>query len=85
LDVAGIVILLGGYVPLILQAFAKFSMIQQVAGRIFSWVLVVAAVICSALIGIGLIIGSDALLWVAVTISTVVQATLIYFARRKIV
>ena len=84
LDLAGIVILLGGYIPLILPAITKFSMIQQIAGRIFSRLLIAAAVICLLLIGVALKIGSDVLLWVAVTISTMAQATLIYFARRKI-
>jgi len=84
LDTAGIVILLVGYVPLIFPVFTKFSMIQQSAGTIFSKLLFVAAVICLLLIGVALVIGSDVLLWVAVTISAAAQATLIYFANRKI-
>jgi len=84
LDLVGIVILLGGYIPLIFPVFTKFSMIQHSTGRIFSTLLIIAAVICLLLIGVALMIGSDVLLWVAVTISTVVQATLIYFVRRKI-
>jgi len=85
LDIAGIVILLVGYVPLIFPAFTKFSTIQKSAGKIFSTLLIVAAVVCLLLIGVALVIGSDVLLWVAVTISTAAQATLVYFVYRKVV
>jgi len=84
LDIVGIVILLVGYVPLIFPVFTKHAMIQQSVGKIFSKLLIVAAVVCLLLIGIALMIGSDVVLWVAVTISAVAQATLIYFANRKI-
>ncbi len=83
LDIVGIVILLGGYIPLIMPVFTKFSVIQQVAGRIFSRLLAVVAVVCSLLISGALMIGDDLLLWAAVTISISSQVILIYFAARS--
>jgi uncharacterized membrane protein len=83
LDSVGIVILLGGYILLIIPVFTKFSKIHQVAGRIFSRLLVVIAVICSLLICVALMIGNEFLLWLAAVISTTAQAILIYFAARK--
>jgi len=83
LDIVGIVILLGGYIPLIIPVFTKFSVIQQVAGRIFSRLLAVVAVVCSLLISGALMIGDDLLLWAAVTISISTQVILIYFAARS--
>ena len=83
LDIVGIVILLGGYIPLIIPVFTKFSAIQQVAGTIFSRMLAVVAVVFLLLICGALMIGDDLLLWAAVAISISTQGILIYFAARR--
>jgi hypothetical protein len=73
LDFIGLLILFGGYIPLIIPVVTKFSLIQEVAGKIFSRLLVVVTVIALLLIFIALVTAKEMLLWTAVGISTTTQ------------
>ena len=83
LDFIGLLILFGGYIPLIIPVVTKFSLIQKVAGKIFSRLLVVVTVIGLLLIFIALVTANEMLLWTAVGISTTTQGVLIYFALKS--
>ena len=83
LDLIGLAMIFSGYIPLIIPVITKFSLVQQLAGKIFSRLLVVIAVICLMLIVMAPIVDNEKLLWITVATSTSAQAILIYLSLQK--
>ena len=83
LDFVGLLILFGGYIPLIIPVVTKFSLIQHVAGKIFSKLLAAITIMSSLLIVMALVVDNEILLWITVATSTSAQAILIFFGLQK--
>jgi hypothetical protein len=83
LDVAGLLILSIGYVPMILTVIKRFKDIRMELGDTRSFMLVVISISALTLIAVSLYITQDMLLWISVAVSTICQSILTYQAFRN--
>ena len=84
MDVAGILITMMGYVPMIKEVWKQFPKIKSnLGGR--SWkILIAVTFIAMAGIVLGLYAGSDITLWISVIVAIIAQAVLVRVAYRRI-
>jgi hypothetical protein len=80
LDTAGIVILLAGYVPMVIQVIKRLNSINNTIGKPKSVALMLISLFFLVMIAIALYFSIEPLLWVSVAISTISQVILIYYA-----
>lgn len=83
LDVAGLIILSIGYLPMILTVIKRFKDIRMELGDKRSFILVVVSIVALALIAVSLYITQDIQLWLSVAVSTICQSVLVYYAFRN--
>lgn len=84
MDVAGILIIMMGYVPMIKEVWKQFPRIKSnLGGR--SWkILIAVTFIAMAGIVLGLYAGSDITLWISVIVAIIAQGILVRVAYRRI-
>jgi hypothetical protein len=84
MDVAGILIIMMGYVPMIKEVWKQFPRIKSnLGGR--SWkILIAVTFIAMAGIVLGLYAGSDITLWISVIVAIIAQGVLVRVAYRRI-
>lgn len=80
LDTAGIVILLAGYVPMVIQVIKRLNSINNTIGKPKSVALMLISLFFLVMIAIALYFSFEPFLWVSVAISTISQVILIYYA-----
>ena len=84
IDLAGILIIMMGYAPMVKEVWKQSSEIKIYLG-IRSWNLLLGVTVTS-MVGIawGLYAGSDLMLWISVIIATIAQGILVRVAYRRI-
>lgn len=82
-DLSGIVIIMAGYIPMVLTVWRSSpTLLQQLGSR--NWYILLALTFISILfIILGLYIANDIALWLAVAVSTIAQAVIIYRTFKK--
>lgn len=84
IDLAGILIIMMGYLPMVKEVWKQSSEIKTYIG-IRSWnILLVVTFISMVGIAWGLYAGSDITLWISVIVATIAQAILVRVAYRRI-
>ena len=84
MDLAGILIIMMGYLPMVKEVWKQSSEIKTSIG-IKSWnILLVVTFISMTGIAWGLYVGSDITLWISVIVATIAQAILVRIAYRRI-
>jgi hypothetical protein len=83
LDLLGIFILMIGYTPMIVRVIMRYNVIVSTLGKLKSVFLIVLSILCLILISVALSFSYEVLLWVFVSVGTVLQAILIYYAFRE--
>ena len=84
IDLAGILIIMMGYAPMVKEVWKQSSEIKIYLG-IRSWNLLLGVTVTS-MVGIawGLYAGSDLMLWISVIVATIAQGILVRLAYRRI-
>lgn len=77
LDSAGLLIMMAGYLPMVVQVILKFKILLQKLGHIKLIVLTVLPILCCVTIAISLFASSEWLLWTSVGVSITCQLVLI--------
>jgi len=83
LDLLGIFILMIGYIPMIVRVIMRYNVIVSTLGELKSVFLIVLSILCLIMISVALSFSYEVLLWVFVSVGTVLQAILIYYAFRE--
>jgi len=82
-DLAGILIIMMGYVPMIKEVWKHSPHIRQSLGK-KNWNLLIAiTIVASVMIAWSLYQGNDVMLWIAVFVATASQGVLVFMAYRK--
>ena len=84
LDLLGIFILMIGYIPMIIRVVWRYNVIVSTLGKTKTVFLISLTILSLTMIPIALNFSFEPLLWIAVGISTVAQAVLIYYAFKNI-
>jgi len=84
IDLAGILIIMMGYAPMVKEVWKQSSEIKIYLG-IRSWNILLGVTVTS-MVGIawGLYAGSDLMLWISVIVATIAQGILVRVAYRRI-
>lgn len=82
-DLAGLIVLAAGYLPMIFTVAKRFKDIQRQTGNITPIVLTSVSCMTLALIAVSLRLPNDYLLWASVTVSTCCQSFLVFYAFKK--
>lgn len=83
IDLAGILIIMMGYVPILREVWKKSSFIKKSLGEKNWYLLIVMTLIAMTAIGWSLHVGNDIVLWVSVIIAVLAQAVLVRIAYRR--
>lgn len=82
LDSIGLLFIMIGYTPMVVTVIRRFQFIQSRLGKARTIYLIATSFLFSGMIGLALNLGSDALLWVSVAISSLSQAVVVYYGFR---
>ncbi len=80
LDLAGLLIIVMGYAPMVKEVFKRRVHIQEELGNGFWRFTIILSVLSLGMIAVALYLGNDILLWISVTVSTLAQGLLIFKA-----
>jgi hypothetical protein len=83
MDLAGILIIMMGYMPMLREVWKQSSLIQKSLGEKNLRLLIVMASIAIAAIGWSLFVRNDITLWVSVIVASLSQAVLVRIAYRR--
>jgi hypothetical protein len=83
IDLAGILIIMMGYIPMLKEVWKQSSLIKISLGEKNWHLLIVMASIAITAIGWSLYVGNDITLWVSVIVAVLAQAVLVRIAYRR--
>ena len=83
IDLAGILIIMMGYIPMLKEVWKQSSFIKKSLGKKNFHLLIVMASIAIIAIGWSLYVGNDITLWVFVIVAVLAQAVLVRIAYRR--
>ena len=82
MDLAGILIMMMGYVPMLKEVWKQFPFVKKSLGERNTWLLILITLVAFAGIALGLYAGSDVTLWVSVAVAVLTQGVLVRIAYR---
>jgi hypothetical protein len=83
IDIAGILIIMMGYLPMVREVWKQSSVIKKSIGKKNLHLLILTASIAIAAIGWSLHAGNEITLWVSVLVAALAQAILVRIAYRS--
>jgi len=83
MDLAGILIIMMGYLPMLKEVWKQSSFIKQNIGEKNWQLLILITFIALAAISLGLYAGNDIILWLAVAAAAIAQGILVLIAYRR--
>jgi len=83
IDLAGILIIMMGYLPMVSEVWKQSSAIKKSIGKKNWHVLILTACIAITAIGWSLYVGNEITLWVSVLVAVLAQAVLVHIAYRS--
>ena len=84
MDLAGILIIMMGYLPMVKEVWKKTSSIKATIGAKFWGLAVAMTFIAITSIAWSLYVGSDMMLWLSVVVAALAQAILVGTAYRRV-
>ena len=83
IDLAGILIIMMGYLPMVREVWKQSSVIKKSIGKKNWQLLLLMAAIALTAIGFSLYLGNEITLWGSVLVAVLAQAVLVYIAYRS--